>query len=286
MIVLNTKTETDEKIEISLNMYVDEISLVLNKLTCIKCDVCHCVCPKEAVLVIRDEEGVRIDIDEKKCVLCEVCSHFCPVHAISIEYNNKSKSILLENQGLLPFPSRISIDTSRCPSHCSKNPEGAHRWCRREDRIIDNTYEDCPKFCFVCVENCPREAIEVKDDSPEPDEDICLACYHCLDSCEYGAITLTPIFSGEISIDSSLCPEDCNKCIEICPTQAITREGKNIIVNDRHCTLCGACNNICDKEAIRLKRTGITAQDGEFSAAWSHAVQRLGIGDCSFQVNS
>jgi len=32
MIALNTKTETDEKIEIKLKLYVDEISLVLNKL--------------------------------------------------------------------------------------------------------------------------------------------------------------------------------------------------------------------------------------------------------------
>ncbi len=275
MIVSNRKDETDEKIEIKLKMYTDEILLTLNRLACIKCDVCEKVCPKDAISVLRDEKGVVIDIDEEKCVLCEVCSHFCPVSAITLTYNNIPKSILLDNQGLLPFPKRIDIDTSRCPSHCSKNPEGEHRWCRRQDKVISNTYEDCPKFCFLCVENCPRDAIKVGEETVEPDEARCLACYRCLDHCEYGSITVTPIFSGEISIDSSLCPEDCNKCIDQCPTQAISREGKKLIVSERYCILCGACSNICDKGAVNLKRKDIAAEDGEYSAVWSNAVDKL-----------
>jgi len=275
MIALNTKTETDEKIEIKLKLYVDEISLVLNKLVCIKCDICKTVCPKDAISVIRDEKEVRIDIDEEKCVLCEVCSHFCPVSAITLTYNNLPKSILLDNQGVLSFPKRIEIDTSRCPSHCSKNPEGEHRWCRRNDEVIDNTYEDCPKFCFSCVENCPRDLIGVEGDSVKPNEARCLGCPHCQDNCEYGSISITPVFSGEIGIDSKLCPEECTKCIDICPTKAISREGEDVVVNDRYCSFCGACVNICDKEAIDLKRTDVKAEDGEFSAAWSNAVEKL-----------
>ncbi|MFH1623908.1 MAG: 4Fe-4S dicluster domain-containing protein [Pseudomonadota bacterium] len=275
MIVLNTKTETDEKIEIALRLYVDEISLVLNKSVCIKCDVCKTVCPKEAISVIRDDKEVRIDIDEEKCVLCEVCSHFCPVSAITLTYNNVPKKILLDNQGVLPFPKRITIDTSRCPSHCSKNPEGEHRWCRRNEELIENTYEDCPKFCFSCVQNCPRELLTIEDETVEPDEARCLGCPHCQDSCEFGSITTTPLFSGEISIDSERCPEECTKCIDQCPTEAISREGKEVTVDDRYCSFCGACLNICDKEAIRLKRSEVKAEDGEFSAAWSNAVEKL-----------
>lgn len=275
MIVLNTKTKTDEKIEIKLKMYVDEISLVLNRSVCIKCDICKRVCPKDAVCVIRDEKEVIIDIDEEKCVLCEVCSHFCPVSAITLSHNNLPKSILLDNQGLLLFPKRIEIDTGGCPSHCSKNPEGEHRWCRRNDRIIDNTYEGCPKFCFLCVENCPRDVIIIGEEAVEPDEARCLACYRCQDKCEYGSIIITPLFLGEISVDSSLCPEECNKCIDQCPTQAISREGEKVTVNDRHCSFCGACLNICDKEAVKLRRIEITAKEGEFSAAWSNAVEKL-----------
>ena len=275
MRVSNVKTETDDKIEITLNMYAEDVSLTLKKHTCIKCDICMTVCPREAISIERKDKEVSIHIDDEKCVLCEVCSHFCPVSAIKLTHNLKSKNILLDHQGVLPFRDRIMIDTGRCPSHCSKNPEGEHRWCRREDDLIDNTYEECPKFCFKCVENCPIDALEMGEEAVEPDESRCLACSRCYDSCEYGSITVTPVFSGEIDIQSSLCPEDCNKCIVTCPTQAITREGKEVVVNERHCSFCGSCVNICDKEAIHMKRNSITAEDGEFTDVWSNAVEKL-----------
>jgi len=59
-----------------------------------------------------------------------------------------------------------------------------------------------------------------------------------------------------ISIDKNKC-NDCKRCIAICPNFAITEEslskGKVLIT----CTKCGACLNVCTKNAITLGIRGV-----------------------------
>ena len=44
--------------------------------------------------------------------------------------------------------------------------------------------------CESCVEACPLEAIEMKDDVAVVDEDTCSDCGACVDACPVEAITL------------------------------------------------------------------------------------------------
>ena len=44
--------------------------------------------------------------------------------------------------------------------------------------------------CESCVEVCPLEAIEMKDDVAVVDEDVCSDCGACVDACPGEAITL------------------------------------------------------------------------------------------------
>jgi len=44
--------------------------------------------------------------------------------------------------------------------------------------------------CETCVESCPLDAIEVKDDVAVVDEDTCGDCGACVDVCPVEAITL------------------------------------------------------------------------------------------------
>ena len=44
--------------------------------------------------------------------------------------------------------------------------------------------------CEACVDSCPLEAIEMKDDVAVVDEDTCSDCGACVDACPVEAITL------------------------------------------------------------------------------------------------
>ena len=44
--------------------------------------------------------------------------------------------------------------------------------------------------CGVCVDECPADAIEMKDDKAVVDEDECIDCDACVDACPDEAITL------------------------------------------------------------------------------------------------
>ena len=44
--------------------------------------------------------------------------------------------------------------------------------------------------CESCVESCPVEAIEMKDDVAVVDEETCTECGACVDACPVEAITL------------------------------------------------------------------------------------------------
>jgi len=44
--------------------------------------------------------------------------------------------------------------------------------------------------CGTCVDECPSEAIEMKDDVAVVDEDACADCGVCVDVCPAEAITM------------------------------------------------------------------------------------------------
>jgi 4Fe-4S ferredoxin len=241
------KMETSEQIALRLPLYVNEVLLTLDKKTCIKCDICSKVCPKEAVKVSVVDEKLEIEIDKDKCVLCGVCVPFCPVGALDIQVDKQSKNILALHEGLPTFPEKILIDERKCP-------------------------EDCRK----CEEACPVEAIKVKGPKKvEVNKKICMRCPICLDACEDGAITVNPIFFGSIEINTDKCPKDCDLCVQVCPTKAIEMgENKKVSVKDRYCIFCGACTNICPEKAIDMRRTRVLHGEG-FSSSWNFALEKL-----------
>jgi len=275
MHIKNTKTTTEEKLTITLRMYVDEVSLDLDKNRCLKCDICAAVCPKDSVSIMNLGDRLAIDIDENTCVLCEVCSHFCPNGAIVLKQNGVPKNSLLVNEGLPPFPSKIEIDTSRCPQGCEISEERESHWCREQRKLIDPIAAECPKNCHLCLDICPTEILKKEEGTIRAATEHCLRCIRCQDQCELGAIAVNPLMIGEICLEDSKCPEDCNKCIDLCPTHAIHREGRRVLVEERYCIFCGVCTNICDKEAIALMRKGIVVKGEEACAAWDNALERL-----------
>ncbi len=88
------KRETPQKLELTLAMYVEQVSLVLDKSRCLTCEICSTVCPRQAVSIMIGETALDVTIDPRLCVMCEICSHFCPTGAITLFYNSQPKAIL------------------------------------------------------------------------------------------------------------------------------------------------------------------------------------------------
>jgi Pyruvate/2-oxoacid:ferredoxin oxidoreductase delta subunit len=271
------KRETAQHLELTLRMFVDEVSLRLDKQACLKCEVCSLVCPREAVTIIPGEADLEIAIDPRRCVLCEICAHFCPVGAVTLTYNLKPKTIFTDHQGLAPFFPKIRLDQGKCLKPCPALPQGEVHWCRRELKLVANNPEDCPKQCRTCIKTCPRQAFIWDEAGAQvlPRPELCLRCAQCFEACESEALEVSPQFRGRVIIEYGKCPPDCLKCIDLCPVKAIAREGERVWWKTEVCSYCGVCRNSCDYDAIVLVREEVVAEPGDYSQAWDRAVAKL-----------
>lgn len=54
--------------------------LYTKKEECCGCTACCAICPKEAILMVDDEEGFKYPIvDVNKCIQCYMCLNVCPI---------------------------------------------------------------------------------------------------------------------------------------------------------------------------------------------------------------
>ncbi len=161
--------------------------------------------------------------------------------------------------------------------------------------------DNCCK-CVVCPTICPKEAVKIEENIEVTDD--CVLCGLCVPFCPVGAIKLLidgeeknlltefkgipqlpdfsdingyrvrRLFTGNIRIDESKCPDDCEECVSACPTGAIERDGKAVPVDENKCILCGACQTVCPEDAATVRRNRVIHGEG-FSAAWDKALEKL-----------
>lgn len=56
---------------------------------------------------------------------------------------------------------------------------------------------------------------------------------------------------GALRVEAAKCPEGCDACVPVCPTQAISREpGKPVALDLGKCIFCAACVEACPTQAI------------------------------------
>jgi Ni,Fe-hydrogenase III small subunit/NAD-dependent dihydropyrimidine dehydrogenase PreA subunit len=56
---------------------------------------------------------------------------------------------------------------------------------------------------------------------------------------------------GALKVDASKCVNNCEACVPVCPTRAITRPaGKPVALDLGRCIFCAACVEVCPKGAI------------------------------------
>lgn len=107
--------------------------------------------------------------------------------------------------------------------------------CVRAHYMITNACQAC--LARPCMVNCPKKAIDIKNERAHIDDDKCIDCGLCLKNCPYHAIINIPI-----------------PCEESCLVDAISKNeyGKEVI--DYHkCIFCGNCMRQCPFGAIMDK---------------------------------
>ncbi|MEJ5347808.1 MAG: 4Fe-4S dicluster domain-containing protein [Desulfosoma sp.] len=262
------KREDSHRIQYALRFYHVTLSLEIDRDRCIRCDLCSLACPREALRIEADEDGLQIYLDHNRCLLCEVCAYVCPVSAVSLHYQDRAKDLLRLSGGLPSIPEKLHVQVSRCPHRCELLEKQEEHWCRQQRRLVENREASCPKYCFRCVQTCPRGVYRETLEGTSPESTLCLRCEQCLKTCPHGSIEISPLFQGTVILNADLCPDDCALCLDICPVKVIQRrEGRVTLVHDT-CALCGACANICDRDAIQVVREGVLVSDETACPLW------------------
>ena len=254
------------------------------------------------------------ELDEKKCAPCLLCEKLCPREAITVEVRVTPKTKLVKYKdpkaakrvakGKPDAKGDIKIDEEKCtwcglcellcpecitiywteekPKPPDFNPAVGIR--------VDTTQCD---YCGLCETICPSDAVKVTCKSTptrkikEPhvegemkiDDSLCVDCTICAQKCPYEALEVTLPLTGEVEIQHlERCdPTGCVNCFNICPTKAIypTGDEDKFTVKEDICVFCGACENACPDDVLKVKRDSYQLSKLEQARDYERARARL-----------
>jgi 4Fe-4S ferredoxin len=259
------KRETSDTLTLSRPMVTRRYELVVDQEKCCGCEICEAVCPREAISLTEAvlEDGrvttpSRLEIDEKLCSFCGECAALCPTHAIAITVNGEPEIPVIKGEA---FPMLI-----------------------RNVRVHQEPLQATTDTAYV--DDCPVEAIDadverdandevVTVDEVEIDKATCINCTRCMETGPEGGFEITKPYRGRTYLHVALCPDGCQACADVCPSNAITYDGERVWLDERFCLYCGACERVCPAEgAIEIRRSGFVHTDVE-SGAWANALEKL-----------
>jgi 4Fe-4S ferredoxin len=261
------KKEKRKETSLSRNFLTRKFLFRLDKELCTGCGICAQVCPKEAIeekqpLVVngRLKKKPTIDIDPNKCIFCGECVVLCPYNALKMKVDGEETTNVVKNEAFPVLLKEIKVNGKVCYFQPDCNLE-----CQ----------DSCPTKCIKAEAKRSENGKILRVMKMKIDEPLCLYCKVCESACPLGAIHVKKPLQGTIEVNADLCSEGCRACIDICRTHAIELgENGKPLVSPEFCLFCSACQKVCPKDAIKVKRSWVCHSDIK-AAAWLTALKKL-----------
>ena len=205
-------------------------------------------CPHRAFYYALNMVNQFVNCDPQKCVGCVICEYACSWEKEKVFNPLKSRIRAVRLDPL----SNAAISCRAC--------------------------KDAP-----CVAACPEKALTQSTETGivTVDEDKCNGCGWCIETCEYGAITLHPNKQKVIVCDM------CNgepECVQFCPEGALSVSGKTtdkIVTGDIGCYTLGCLPPVNTVQTCLCMGAGVSQAAGMFHVGVKDKVFAV-IGDSTF----
>ncbi|MFX0147636.1 MAG: 4Fe-4S binding protein [Candidatus Hodarchaeota archaeon] len=190
--------------------------------------------------------------DESKCLECGFCSRVCPVTISIYDEPLKKTAIGTPEQMGIDSKKKVVVDVEKCV-HC-----GSCSWI-------------CPGYTLELLINGENKILLVENGSlPEFDEQV-----RTLDD----GRKIRKVVEGSIKITCS--EEDTkiiDKFVDECSVEAMSREGKQIVVDTDKCILCFKCSDAAknyENIEVEVHRDRFKNVKGEPSSVWNGIMLRV-----------
>jgi len=190
--------------------------------------------------------------DESKCVECGFCTRVCPVTISIYDEPLKKTAIGTPEQMSSESDKKIVVDLNKCV-HC-----GTCSWI-------------CPGYTLELLINGENKILLVENGSlPEFEEEVRIL--------ENGQ-KVRKVVEGSITIT---CEEKdtkiIDKFVDECAVDAMSREGKEIVVDRDKCILCFKCTDAAKKYNnidVKVRRDRFKNVKGEPGSLWNGILLRV-----------
>jgi TPP-dependent indolepyruvate ferredoxin oxidoreductase alpha subunit len=205
-------------------------------------------CPHRAFYYALNTVRQFVNCNPEKCVGCDICEYIC-----SLEKERTFNPVKSRIRAVRLDPLSVLAVTCRA--------------CK-----------DAP-----CVVVCPRDALKqsAENGTIKVDNDKCDGCGWCIQTCQYGAITIHPENKKAIVCDT--CEGD-PKCIQWCPENALSFDGDTkdkIVTGDIGCYTLGFMHPVNTVQTCLCMGAGISQAAGMIHAGVNEKVFSV-IGDSTF----
>jgi TPP-dependent indolepyruvate ferredoxin oxidoreductase alpha subunit len=229
-------------------------------------------------LTIKPEKPQQLDLPLRPPALCPGCPHRAFYHAL----NMVNQSVQCD--------SGKCVGCGICEYACSFEKEGIFNPLKSRIRAVRvNMTFNSAFTCKACVEApcvtaCPQDALtqSKQTGTVTVDEAKCEGCGWCIESCQYGALTLHPITHKPLICDA--CGGNSPKCIPACPESALSLRGKSddkIVAGDIGCYTLGVLPPVKSVQTCLCMGAGISQAAGMFHAGVKDKAFAV-IGDSTF----